>query len=216
MNYLGHAASTGAVAAWSIPLVELAVRRPLTLLESVAWVSVAVACSQLPDVDHPKSMVTRLYGPLSGLISRVTRWLTSHRGATHSVAAALVVAAVVAWSMTTRFGPAVVVGFAASLALAALDPVLPGDQRAPVVNWSFGAVAGGLTFLAAPALGPVAVAAGVGMLSHRLGDEATTRGSFGLFDAGGRVERVVVIPLSFGLFGWFLVQRAGLVWPFLT
>lgn len=209
--YLGHAASTGALAAWSIPLVELAVRHPLTTVESVAWVCVAVACSQLPDVDTPKSMVTRLYGPLSRLVSRVVRWLTSHRGATHSVLAALVVAVVVAWSMTTRLGPALVVGFSASLVLAALDPMLPGEQRAPATNWTVGAAAGGLAWFAAPMLGPVGVAAGVGMLSHRLGDEATTRGRLGLFDAGGWFEHWVVIPLSFGLFAWFLMVRSGIL-----
>jgi membrane-bound metal-dependent hydrolase YbcI (DUF457 family) len=67
--------------------VGLAVAPVLTdgFVQGLLVVGVCTASAGFPDIDHPKSLVTRSLGPVTRVLSWVIRLLTKHRGFTHSV-----------------------------------------------------------------------------------------------------------------------------------
>lgn len=166
----------------------------------------------LPDLDHPRSHASAILGG-SRLIGKVF----GHRGATHSIAMALIIASL-AW-LPPGWG-----------LLAALPMAIGTAAAARAAGLGQGAQTAGL--LAVLGIGwsghlPVqlSVAVAVGMAVHVAGDMITRQGAAifwplssdrvggGGFRAGGKWETWVVYPAMAGLAcaGWIGILAAPLV-----
>lgn len=218
-----------------------------TVAETVVLAVVTAGFALLPDLDHPRARASRLLGPVTGMVSAGmragSRWLYArtkgprderhrgeHRHATHTVAFAALVGMLVAVG-TWGFGAWWVVGtvlLGIALAVDALgDWLLPVVGIAGIVWWG---AAGGDLAGAFVGIGPVAgIAAGVGCVTHCLGDACTVSGCPFLwpipiagetwfeirpprwlrFRTGGWVEHAVVFP-AFSVAAVLLVPGA---WP---
>lgn len=144
-------------------------------------VTVAVGCAAcglgalLPDLDHPKSLATRLLGPVTMLLSWILRRFVHHRGQTHYLAAALVpmgltnaVVAPVApgwWWVGTAVGAGYLVHLAGDcLTLSGVPLLGPVSDRSFGVWWPLRFRAGGRVELLI--VKPLMVAWAVGLVWH--------------------------------------------------
>ncbi|WP_346731767.1 metal-dependent hydrolase [Brachybacterium kimchii] len=187
----GHHAISGA-AAWmalfgsaeisghSLGIDALSLNGPQVLAGAIVTTGAAL----LPDVDHPGATISRSAGATSKSITSAIGAITGHRGATHTLLAALVFTAVTAlvaganWTMRVpmlgevQIGAVIVVTLMCVFATRALK-VVDGT----LVPWLVGAGAGLAVAAAAPAAAiwlPLAV--GLGVCVHLLGDLLTTEG----------------------------------------
>lgn len=178
------------------------------------WVSVCGGAAVLPDLDHPESKVSRMWGPITGalavLVARVSR---GHRAGTHDAVLAPVGVAVGAW-LASWWLPAFAVVVALTLGLVLRVTVL---RRGGILTWMANLTASavlGWGLAQYPALVdaghtllPVALA--IGVWTHQAGDLLTPEGipvpivwlfdprrrvGLGLFTTGQQVERFLIGP----------------------
>ncbi len=179
------------------------------------WVSVCGGAAVLPDLDHPESMVSRMWGPITGgLAVLVARFARGHRAGTHDAILAPAAVAATAW-LASWWLPAFAVVVAITLGLVLRVTLLRGAgmltwmtnlAAATVFGWGLAhyptLVDAGHTLL------PVALA--IGVWTHQAGDLLTPEGlpvpivwlvapqrrvALGWFTTGHMVERVIVGPL---------------------
>lgn len=152
--------------------------------EILAGAVVATGAALLPDIDHPSGTAARTAGPFSRAMAAAVGTVAGHRGATHTLLAAVVftvLASVVAaldWRHTlpvvgeVQVGAIIIVTVMTVFAVAALKVV-----RGKLAPWIAGIVTALIVAVAAPDNAiwlPVAV--GIGVLAHILGDALTTQG----------------------------------------
>lgn len=186
---LGHALSGAAAGVWTLPLAQL------PPAQAAAWVATAVGYAIAPDLDHPASTASRMWGPLSSIPASLIGRVFGHRGGTHTWAAAGAVA-LAAWWLTTSAGPvglAAVAAVTAGLALAAVGV-------GPLLNL-LGSAAAGL-FVSGLDVGWLPWAAALGVAAHIAGDYLTRgampgrgRTRWGI-RTGGAAEAVVCTILA--------------------
>lgn len=180
----------------------------------VGWVTVCGGAAVLPDLDHPGSKVSSMWGPVTGslavLVSRLAR---GHRAGTHDAVLAPVTVAATAW-LASWWLPAFAVVMAITLGLVLRVTVLRGGTLTWLVNLAASAVCSwGLVQYpslvdAGHTLLPIALA--IGVLTHLAGDLLTPEGipvpiawlfdpgrrvALGLFTTGQTVERVLIGPV---------------------
>lgn len=170
------------------------VSRPV---EQAAWVAAWGGFALIPDMDHANGTAARLWGPVTaGPAAAVGAVAGGHREGTHDVGVAPVVVAVLTGlAMLHPVSTGLVFALAIGLALAALDPVLPGDQKNSVVNFVL-AVAGAVLLVRAGVHAPwLPVAAAGGVVVHALGDLPTQDGvpvPLSTLRRGGRRRRLAL------------------------
>lgn len=187
--------------------------------QTVAWVAAWGGFALLPDLDTGQSKAARLWGPLTRVPAEAVGALAGgHRQGTHDLLVAPAVAAVVVTAalLSPPFA-FLVFALTIGLALVAVDPLIPGDQKVAIPNLLVSS--GGAWWLVSSGASgwwlPVAAAGGV--LLHIVGDSVTTNGvpvplswlpgrraqSWGprLFRTGSGVESVVVAVVWAG-FAW--------------
>lgn len=178
------------------------------------WVTVCGGAAVLPDLDHPGSTVSRMWGPVTGalavLVSRVAR---GHRAGTHDAILATVVVAAGAW-LASLWLPSFAVALALTVGLVLRVTAL---RRSGTLTWMANMV-GSAVFgwglaqhsqmvEAGHALLPAALA--VGVWTHQAGDLLTPEGlpvpilwmfdprrrvALGLFTTGQTIERLLIGP----------------------
>lgn len=210
-----HAASGALVAVIALPLLPSSEG-----YLAVGWVVAVAGAALLPDLDTASSTAARMWGPFSQLLATlVSRVVGGHRWGSHdAVLAPLVLAPVVTFAATFRWGAFCVLALMVGLVLSAAR--LLGVVRAGwVMNlsaslgaawWLTTEVASSTYVVWAPLL---ALAVCVGVVVHIAGDAVTTegvpvplmwltagprRGGVPLFSTGGLVESFVVAPLLAG------------------
>lgn len=166
-----------------------------TATETVVVAATTAGFALLPDLDHPGARASRIFGPVTGLLSvgmrAGSRWLYArtkgprdephsgeHRHATHTVLFAVLVGILVgtgSWGL----GPWFSVGIALVGILLAVDAlgtwVLVAVGIAGIVVW--GSPGGDLAGIG----GWLGIAAGTGCVVHCLGDAVTLSGCPFLF-----------------------------------
>lgn len=179
------------------------------------WVTVCGGAAVLPDLDHPGSKVSRMWGPVTGalavLVARIAR---GHRAGTHDAILAPVVVAAAAW-LASWWLPAFAVVVAITLGLVLRVTLL---RRSGMLTWMTNLAASSVfgwglaqypTLIdAGHTLLPVALA--IGVWTHQAGDFLTPEGipvpilwlfnpqrriGLGLFTTGQTVERLLIGPL---------------------
>lgn len=198
-----------------------------TLLVNVSWVTAVAGCALLPDLDHPHSTASRMWGPLTRTLSRPIAWISQgHRWGTHDLILGPAAFAAAAWvASQSRPGAVIVYAFAVGLALQGLGSSLLGRVGAGA-NLLFSAGAGyalsGSTWPGLPAM--VAAAAALGAATHIAGDALTpeqvplpilwirTRARIGIsaFGTNGRIEHWLVAPGLSALGLWLFWIHADL------
>lgn len=197
------------------------------------WVVVCGGAAVLPDLDHPASMVSRMWGPVSVAVSGVVaRLARGHRAGTHDAVLAPVVIAAVAW-LASWWQPtyAIVVAFTIGLVLR-VTLLRRGGLLGWLTNLALSAVFGWSLSQHAAMIGaghtllPVALAAGV--WAHQIGDLLTPEGlpvpivwiknpqrrvAIGLFTTGQNIERLVIGPLLGAVVILMCWWRAGVHSP---
>lgn len=186
---LGHALSGAAVGVWTLPVAQL------PPAQAAAWVATAVGYAIAPDLDHPASAASRMWGPLSSIPAGVIARVFGHRGATHTWVAVAAVG-LAAWWLTTSAGPvglAAVAAVTAGLALAAVGV-------SPLPNLLGSAAAGSM--VSALDVSWLPWAAALGVAAHIAGDYLTRgampgrgRTRWGI-RTGGAAEAAVCIILA--------------------
>ncbi len=146
----------------------------------IGWLAVWGGMAMLPDLDHPRSTVARMWGPFTSTPARAIGILArGHRGGTHdALVAPLIFGALAAGAAHYPASRLLVLALAIGLALRACAFAIPGRTESTAVGnavLSWGAAwllihhgAGG------PAWLPLAVAGGV--LVHIAGDALTDHG----------------------------------------
>lgn len=191
-----------------------------------AWVASWTAAALLCDWDSPRSMASRMCGPLSGLVYRIVSAVGGgHRHLTHDlVLFPLIIAAIVTMASQSHYGRmvtvAVVVGLAVRASLVKTSTPFTGlctlavsiSAAWWVVSHNLDLGAGLLTCL----LG--------GILVHLVGDAVTVamlpmpiawifgseaRIGLPLFRAGKAFETLVVLPAHPLLIAWLTQDRYG-------
>lgn len=163
-----HALSGALVALALAPLAHLAVD------PTIEAVLLAAGATLLPDLDHHGSTAAHALGPVSRLAAGGVQRLAGHRGALHSLAAALIVGSLVAFTaLLSPLAVPVVAGAVTGLGVLGLWH-RRGRRRLALlaalgvaVAWLMGAT------LPAAVLG---VVVGGGMIVHLAGDSLTTGG----------------------------------------
>ena len=186
---LGHALSGAAAGVWTLPVAQL------PPAQAAAWVAAAVGYAIAPDLDHPASTASRMWGLLSSIPAGFIARVFGHRKATHTWAAVAAVAGA-AWWLTTSAGPvglAAVAAVTAGLALAAVGV-------GPLPNMLGSAAAGSL--VSALDVSWLPWAAALGVAAHIAGDYLTRgampgrgRTRWGI-RTGGPGEAIVCIILA--------------------
>jgi membrane-bound metal-dependent hydrolase YbcI (DUF457 family) len=161
----------------------------------LTFAAVCAGAALLPDLDHPSSMATRRFSvaswlacyivrPLSGFVYDLTKGRRdtgkgTHRGLTHTVAAAVLLGLAVNLA-SARWGTPVLVGtlfVCLALAIKGLDALVPGPPSL--------VIAGGLTYAVeefvpggtAGTAGWLGTAVALGMVVHSIGDAITESGA---------------------------------------
>lgn len=199
-----HIATTAAVWTAVAPLAATMTGQHLTPVTWLASTLVAAGWGLGPDIDHPEATIAATHGPLSRPVTRIVSRLTGgHRGATHTVRAALVVAGA-AWAAATWWpAPAVAVSLAlpGAWALTAMSFAAHGEMGRLAGHWArrlldariVPPAAALLLGLAAASAGLpawwVAPTALVGWIAHLAGDQTTNH----LFRYGGRIEHALAV-----------------------
>lgn len=197
---------------------------------TVAWVAAWSGFSLLPDLDTNGSTAARMWGVVTkGVGAWVGGVAGGHRKKTHDIVVApVIVGLLVALAAVHPVAAVFVLAVSIGLALLALDPVLPGNQRQPLLNavvswglavWLVSEGAGFYWWLPFVAAGGVVV--------HCLGDWPTldqipvpftcwtgAERRFGprLFKTNGRFEKLVAVPVMWaviGLAAGFMVWRGS-------
>lgn len=223
-----------------------------TIVTAVPFAAATAGYAMLPDLDHPGARASRLLGPVTVTLSRVIRWCSAtlyratkgprdekvtgkHRHATHTLAAAVVLSGLAAAAVAAG-GPwaivaILVLGFV--LAVDVLETWLLVLLLGAGGLWVSAVINGSLEHAVARELTAagewIAVAVGLGMFVHVLGDSVTISGAPWLwplriagetwyeirppkglrFRTGGVFERAVVVPLLTSL----AVLLLPGVWP---
>ncbi|MGO3291550.1 metal-dependent hydrolase [Brachybacterium alimentarium] len=187
----GHHAISG-TAAWlalagSVPVMGHAAGLDLWDLDPAQVVSgamVATGAALLPDIDHPSATISRSGGGLTKAVTRAVSTVAGHRGATHTLLAAVAFTALAVlvnrldWQVRVPMlgeieaGAALLVTVMCAFGTRALKMV-----EGRLLPWAVGIVAGLLVAAIAPDTSiwlPAAVA--VGVLTHLVGDLLTTDG----------------------------------------
>lgn len=167
-------AMTGAVA-WLIAAPFVGADTPLEL---AGGTGMAAGAALLPDLDHHRGTASSAWGPLTRMFGKLVGWVCGgHRKGTHTLAAVIIVAALVKAALyLTVPALVVVVASLAGLAFIAWEDVIPGRwERLWPVNL---AVSAGFAWWAVASLDlswlPAAVA--IGWLAHLAGDLVTDGG----------------------------------------
>lgn len=191
-----------------------------------AGIAGAILCTGaaiLPDIDHHRSTVSNMYGPVTRVFSWTINKLTGgHRRGTHSVPGILGLAIVAQAGVVYRhewYGQ-VPISLIMILCLGGAIRLLkiPGwwDDFVPFP------IVAGIVFLTDVPLGIVPVAVALGCMIHVAGDMVTKQGcpimwplsdkktALALFKTNGRIERWIVVPLTVALIlgelGWIVYQ----------
>ena len=116
--------AAGAALTYALPGVD-------SLASRVAVTAVVGGMALLPDLDHPRATVSRTWGPVTYLASKVVCFLgRGHRGGTHDPLLAPLIAAGLAWAASQTFWTSVaMVALAAGLALRGCHFVIPGQAE---------------------------------------------------------------------------------------
>ena len=169
---------------------------------------VAAGAGVLPDLDHPDSRVSNVYGPLSWIMSKVINSASGgHRVGTHTLLCAVLVG-LATWSVRLWPEPygaataAVACGFCATIGLALVGPSL-GLRMPAVADLALGAAVGLFVWFQYDKLvGGLWVLAAGGVIVHVLCDAVTKGGvplllpftrrhfKLGLFRVGGTGEMI--------------------------
>lgn len=220
-------AATGMI----VGLVSLPIATPgAPAWVQAGWVVVCGGAAVLPDLDHPESLVSRMWGPVSATLSVfVARLARGHRAGTHDAVMAPVLIVAVTW-LASWWQPAFAVVVALTIGLVLRVTLL---RRGGLIGWLTNLTASAV-FGWSLSLHPVMIAAGhtllpaalaAGVWAHQLGDLLTPEGlpvpiiwlanpqrrvAIGLFTTGHLIERVVVGPMlgvAVLVLGWW---RAGI------
>ncbi|HEY0640385.1 MAG TPA: metal-dependent hydrolase [Pseudonocardiaceae bacterium] len=208
-----------------------------TIVTAVPFAAATAGYALLPDLDHPGARASRLLGPVTGSLSRALRAVSAalyrwtkgprdekvtgrHRHATHTLAAALLLAWLAA-AAGEAGGPWAVVAILTiglMLAVDALENWLFGLLIGAGLLWASAVFRQDIAGAVATELGTiggwVGIAVGLGMFVHVLGDSVTMSGCPWLwplriagetwyeirpprglrFRTGGPFEQFVVVP----------------------
>lgn len=174
-----------------------------TAVELACGAAITAGAAMLPDLDHPQSTATRVYGPVTRVLaSLVTAVSGGHRQGTHSLLGVAVFTAAIA--AATSLGPA---WLAAAVLL-----LVGAAARAVGVTIAAAAVVAAVVFTHTTVVGLLPYAVAVGVTAHIAGDCVTGDGcplawplsgrdvGVHLFNVGSAVERFAVRPaLTVGL-----------------
>jgi membrane-bound metal-dependent hydrolase YbcI (DUF457 family) len=161
----------------------------------LTFAAVCAGAALLPDLDHPSSMATRRFAvaswlsryavrPLSRLVYDLTRARRdngrgSHRGLTHTVAAAVLLGVAVNIA-SARFGTPVLIGtlfVCIALAIKGLDALVPGPPSLVIAAGLTYAVEHAVPGGTAGTAGWLGAAVTLGMVVHSVGDAVTESGA---------------------------------------
>lgn len=184
----------------------------LSIPEQAAFAFYTAGAAMIADVDTKASTASRVWGPLSELLTAPIRLLVSHRRETHYLIVSSLIAGVLAFIASLfPIASAVLVAWITGLALAGLDDWLPGDTSHAGVNLLLSAGAGSAAYAYGwfPWWLPFAVVLGV--MVHVLGDSFTTarvrtaggrKWGLGLFDNGAVGERLIIVLCLIAVVAW--------------
>lgn len=195
-------------------------------LAQASWVVGVGGASLVPDWDSAQATASRMWGPITGALSRLVATVArGHRQGTHdAVLAPVAFGGLTAAASLHPLTLGVVLALVIGLALRGLTLAGAGRLAAPLNLLVSVAGSWWLTTSGTAALGwlPLLVAAGV--LVHIAGDLLTTEGvpvpllwlfghdrriSAGLLSTDSPIERCVVAPLLSLLGVWLLAHHAG-------
>lgn len=180
---------------------------PTSPIERFNWMVVATGFALLPDIDEPASTVSRLFGPISRVISTATRELAGgHRKATHSWIMPLIGVGLVVCSQYNTIIAGIVMSISYILAVRMVVP-----DKATGAAWIvmvIGLLSAWMAALGNLNLTPMLLAVPAGILLHDLGDWFTNTGipflwphkkkyAAKFFYTGGDTEVYFVRPLMF-------------------
>ena len=207
----GHHAISG-TAAWmalagSAPVMGRVTGLDLWQLDPaqvIAGAVVATGAALLPDIDHPSATISRSGGGFTKALTRTIGSVTGHRGATHTLLAAVVftAAAVLVLGLDWQVDVALLGEVQAGAVLLVAAMCALGTRALKMVDgallpWAVGLGAGLLVAVIAPDTSvwlPAAVA--VGTLTHLAGDLLTTDGiPFPTLPLVARPPRRLATPL---------------------
>lgn len=176
--------------------------------DGILGAALCTGAAILPDIDHPRSTVSNMYGPLTRSFCWIMGKLTGgHRRGTHSVAGVALLGIVAQLGVENRETIPGMVALSVIMILCLAGAVrimkIPGwiDDVLPIP------LVLGVVVLTDIRLDTVPVAVMLGCLIHILGDMVTPMGCpiywpvsgknvrFNLFKTNGRVERWIVVPL---------------------
>lgn len=227
-----HVASGIAAALWLSPLAPIA-GSPIGL---AAWTAATAGYAQSPDMDHPASVIARMWGPLSRPVARSVRAICGHRGMTHRVwviaaAGAAVWAGVSGWWVTAATA---VARFVLRLTGATGDPVaiaytsgsvlhlftiafaagaaLAAARITGAVNFAASWIAAGAAHMTGAPVGWLPWAAALGVACHIAGDSLTKGGV--PFRGGRAGARLIITGGKAEKVILWLLAAAIIAWPF--
>lgn len=196
----------------------------------VPWTLAVMGASILPDLDHPGSTVSRMWGPLStgvsvsgtkvrvpGISTLVSVLSCGHRAGTHSVLGVVLVAVLFAVLALHPIGTGIGTAFGTGLVLSTVGVLVPGKQTYEYwpINLGISVLVGvGVVLAPVPVLGQYLwLAMAVGAATHILGDMLTVSGCplgwpfssrryrFLRLKAGGKLEPYLI--------GFFLIAAVA-------
>ncbi len=189
--------------------------------DGVLGVALCTGAAILPDIDHPRSTISNMYGPLTRSFCWIMGKLTGgHRRGTHSVAGVGLLGIVAQLGVENRHTIPGMVALSVIMILCLAGAVrimkIPGwiDDVLPIP------VVLGIVVLTPIRLDVIPVAVMLGCFIHILGDMVTPMGCpiywplakknvrFNLFKTNGFTERYIVTPLV------IVIVIAEFVWMF--
>ncbi|MGI5272964.1 metal-dependent hydrolase [Nonomuraea sp. CA-218870] len=151
----------------------------LTPAELIAGAIICAGAAMLPDLDHPSATIAQTFGPVTWLLSKAVSWLAGgHRGATHSLAFAVVSGLGAHWlAASYPIGRDIMVVLLIGLALRAIGIGIPGKKVASAMV-DICMTAGLFAVFLSLGVGYawLGLAVGIGSLVHVVGDCMTERG----------------------------------------
>lgn len=175
-------------------------------VNSLIFVASTAGFALVPDLDEPKSTISRQFGPISEKVSRFTRSVAGgHRKATHTWPAILIMLTLGFLGMAYPWLAGILLGFSFLLGLRTVMPDYISLMQAKILP---GALVVGLIAGIAGVIDPSVIlySPALGILMHSLGDWPTPQGipwlwpkkktySLNWFKAGDVVEYGALIPL---------------------
>lgn len=205
MNGATHATSGLAVGLWTSEVAPGS--GPVGV---VVWAGTVAGAAIIPDIDHPKSKATTMWGPVTSVPTGWLRRVVKHRGVTHhpvvAVAVTLVAVGLAAVHPVTA---ALVVAVITGLVLTGLDHLLPGNTSRPITNFVLSWTAAAAVSVTGWDVWWLPLAAAVGVLTHIAGDALTKNGLLGLIRTGGLAERVIHGLLVLAIVAWAVHATVG-------